>query len=146
VVDAGAGLKDSVTGAGAAAVGAAAVGVGAGAAAVSGAVAGQGRVVMVPYNSREALVRWDMAEAVRDQLRDQGGTQLVLRLYDVTDMDATDTLLPTFEQFDVDDTIKEQRILIPHRDRTYMTVLGYLTRSGGFLEVSRSESVQIPTA
>jgi phosphate transport system substrate-binding protein len=147
VGDVGMGLKDGVTGVTGAAIGAAAAGVGAVGATVGNAFGvNQGRVVMVPYNSREALVRWDIAEAVRDQLRDQGGTQLVLRLYDVTDMDATDTLLPTFEQFDVDDTIKEQRILIPQRDRTYMTILGYLTRSGGFLEVSRSESVQIPTA
>jgi phosphate transport system substrate-binding protein len=70
----------------------------------------------------------------------------VLRLYDVTDMDSTTVGLPTFEQFDVDEMAQEQRILIPQRDRTYMTVLGYLTRSGGFLEVSRSDSVQIPAA
>ncbi len=134
-------LKDGVTGA----AGATVAGLGAAGAAVGSAVGiGSGRVVMVPYNSREALVRWEMGANAQEKLRQQGGTQLVLRLYDVTDMDATDTLLSTFEQFDVDEATQEQRILIPQRDRAYLTVLGYLTRSGGFLEVSRSASVQIP--
>jgi phosphate transport system substrate-binding protein len=134
-------LKDGVTGA----AGATVAGIGAAGAAVGSAVGiGSGRVVMVPYNSREALVRWEMGANAQEKLRQQGGTQLVLRLYDVTDMDATDTLLSTYEQFDVDEASLEQRILIPQRDRAYLTVLGYLTRSGGFLEVSRSESVQIP--
>jgi phosphate transport system substrate-binding protein len=134
-------LKDGVTGA----AGATVAGIGAAGAAVGSAVGiGSGRVVMVPYNSREALVRWEMGANAQEKLRQQGGTQLVLRLYDVTDMDVTDTLLSTFEQFDVDEASLEQRILIPQRDRAYLTVLGYLTRSGGFLEVSRSESVQIP--
>jgi phosphate transport system substrate-binding protein len=134
-------LKDGVTGA----AGATVAGLGAAGAAVGSAVGiGSGRVVMVPYNSREALVRWEMGANAQEKLRQQGGTQLVLRLYDVTDMDVTDTLLSTFEQFDVDEATQEQRILIPQRDRAYLTVLGYLTRSGGFLEVSRSESVQIP--
>jgi phosphate transport system substrate-binding protein len=133
-------LKDGVTGA----AGATVAGLGAVGAAVGGAIGGGGRVVMVPYNSREALVRWQMNADTQEKLRQQGGNQLVLRLYDVTDMDSTDRLLSTFEQFDVDEASQEQRILIPQRDRAYMTVLGYLTRSGGFLEVSRSESVQIP--
>jgi phosphate transport system substrate-binding protein len=134
-------LKDGVSGA----AGATVAGLGAAGAAIGSTIgASAGRVVMVPYNSREALVRWEMSANAQEKLRQQGGNQLVLRLYDVTDMDSTETLLSTFEQFDVDEASQEQRILIPQRDRAYMTVLGYLTRSGGFLEVSRSESVQIP--
>jgi phosphate transport system substrate-binding protein len=138
--DVGGQLKDGVTGA----AGATMAGLGAAGAAIGATIPGAGRVVMVPYNSREALVRWEMSANAQAKLRQQGGNQLVLRLYDVTDMDSTETLLSTFEQFDVDEASQEQRILIPQRDRTYLTVLGYLTRSGGFLEVSRSESVQIP--
>ncbi len=134
-------IKDGVTGA----AGATVAGLGSAGAAIGSTIgASAGRVVMVPYNSREALVRWEISANAREKLRQQGGNQLVLRLYDVTDMDSTETLLSTFEQFDVDGASQEQRILIPQRDRAYMTVLGYLTRSGGFLEVSRSESVQIP--
>jgi phosphate transport system substrate-binding protein len=140
-------LKDSIANTGAAAMaagGAAAAGTGA---AIGGVFNnGKSRVVMVPYNSREALVRWELDKTSEDQVRNQGGNQLVLRLYDVTNVDVNSQDLPTFEQFDVDELKKEQRILIPQRDRTYMTVLGYLTRSGGFLELSRSAVVQIPTA
>lgn len=141
--DVGGQIKDGVG-----AAGATAAGVGAAAIAGVGAAlkSGTGRVVMVPYNSREALVRWEMDEAAKSEVRSLGGTQLVLRLYDVTDMDETTADLPNFEQFDLDEAAQEQRILIPQRDRTYMTVLGYLSRSGGFLEVSRSESVQIPAS
>ncbi len=104
------------------------------------------RIVMRPHNQREVLVRWEIDSVAQDKFRSQGGTQLVLRLYDVTDMDITSTdLPPIFQQFDMDVTAREQRVEISQSDRTYMTILGYLTRSGGFLEVSRSNSVQIPT-
>jgi ABC-type phosphate transport system substrate-binding protein len=139
-------LKDSIadTGAAAMAAGGATI-VGAGAA-VGSVFSGTGRVIMVPYNSREALVRWEMDSRAQEQMQNQGGNQLVLRLYDVTDIDVNSQDLPQFEQFDVDAAKDEQRILIPQRNRTYMTILGYLTRSGGFLEVSRSAVVQIPAA
>jgi phosphate transport system substrate-binding protein len=143
VADVGDQLKDRVVGTANLTTAAIATG---DAAAVNPVISDSGRVAMVPYNSREALVRWEMDTVAQDNFRTQGGTQLVLRLYDVTDMDSTTVGLPTFEQFDVDEMAQEQRILIPQRDRTYMTVLGYLTRSGGFLEVSRSDSVQIPAA
>ncbi len=139
-------LKDSIADTGAAAMAAGGAAVAGTGAAIGGVFSGTGRVVMVPYNSREALVRWEMDARAQDQMRAQGGNQLVLRLYDVTDMDINSQDLPQFEQFDVDATQQEQRILIPQRNRTYMTILGYLTRSGGFLEVSRSAVVQIPAA
>jgi phosphate transport system substrate-binding protein len=142
VADAAGNVADS--GAAKFAAGTAAV---AGAGAVIGsAITGAGRINLVPYNSREALVRWDLDDRAQDRFRDQGGNQMVLRLYDVTDLAGNPTDLPTYEQFDVDANAKEQRILIPQRNRKYLTILGYLTRSGGFLEVARSESVQIPAA
>jgi phosphate transport system substrate-binding protein len=142
VADAAGNVADS--GAAKFAAGTAAV-AGAGAA-IGSAITGAGRISLVPYNSREALVRWDLDDRAQDRFRDQGGNQMVLRLYDVTDLAGNPTDLPTYEQFDVDAAAKEQRILIPQRNRKYLTILGYLTRSGGFLEVARSESVQIPAA
>jgi hypothetical protein len=128
-------------------VGAAAVGT---AAAVGGAAAGAGaflagdrnHIILVPYNSREALVKWEVDAKDLETIQARGGNQLVLRLYDVTEQQDP----PTFQQFDLDEAIREQRIMIPQRNRTYVTALGYLTRSGNFLEMARSESVRIPSA
>jgi phosphate transport system substrate-binding protein len=139
-------VKDSIANTGAAAMAAGGAAVAGTGAAVGSVFSGSGRVVMVPYNSREALVRWELDARAQEQMRGQGGNQLVLRLYDVTDMDAISRDLPTFEQFDVDEAKQEQRILIPQRNRKYLSVLGYLTRAGGFMEVARSAEVQIPSA
>jgi hypothetical protein len=139
-------VKDSIANTGAAAMAAGGAAVAGAGAAVGSVFSGSGRVVMVPYNSREALVRWELDARAQEQMRGQGGNQLVLRLYDVTDLDASSRDLPTFEQFDVDETKQEQRILIPQRNRKYLSVLGYLTRAGGFMEVARSAEVQIPSA
>jgi ABC-type phosphate transport system substrate-binding protein len=107
---------------------------------------GPGQVVLVPYGSREALVRWEIAPETQQNFHAQGSNQLVLRLFDVTDQDSETESLPTFQQFDLDDAGHEQRIMIPQQDRTYLAALGYLTRLGEFVEVARSGSVQIPTA
>jgi ABC-type phosphate transport system substrate-binding protein len=145
-VDAGEGAVDAAgkvkDGVGAAAVGTAA--------AVGGAAAGAGaflagdrnHIILVPYNSREALVKWEVDAKDLETIQARGGNQLVLRLYDVTEQQDP----PTFQQFDLDEAIREQRIMIPQRNRTYVTALGYLTRSGNFLEMARSESVRIPSA
>jgi ABC-type phosphate transport system substrate-binding protein len=145
-VDAGEGALDAAgkvkDGVGAAAVGTAA--------AVGGAAAGAGdflagdrnHIILVPYNSREALVKWEVDGKDLETIQARGGNQLVLRLYDVTEQQDP----PTFQQFDLDEAIREQRIMIPQRNRTYVTALGYLTRSGNFLEMARSESVRIPSA
>jgi ABC-type phosphate transport system substrate-binding protein len=145
-VDAGEGAWDAAgkvkDGLGVAAVGTAA--------AVGGAAAGAGaflagdrnHIILVPYNSREALVKWEVDGKDLETIQARGGNQLVLRLYDVTEQQDP----PTFQQFDLDESIREQRIMIPQRNRTYVTALGYLTRSGNFLEMARSESVRIPSA
>jgi hypothetical protein len=126
-----------------------AAGVGRNATAVAGAagafLTGPGQVVLIPYNNREALVRWEIAPEAQQNFHDQGSNQLVLRLFDVTDQDPDTDTLPRFQQFDLDDTSQEQRIMIPQQDRTYLAALGYLTRVGEFLEVARSGSVQVPT-
>ncbi|NJM48892.1 MAG: DUF4912 domain-containing protein [Alkalinema sp. RU_4_3] len=149
-VDAGEGALDAAgkvkDGVGAAAVGtAAAVGgaaAGAGAAASSFLAGDRNHIILVPYNSREALVKWEVDAKDLETIQARGGNQLVLRLYDVTEQQDP----PTFQQFDLDESIREQRIMIPQRNRTYVTALGYLTRSGNFLEMARSESVRIPSA
>ncbi len=131
-------LKD---GAGNVVAGGAAAVVGAGAAAGAFLGGDRNNIVLVPYNSREALVRWEVDQKDLETIQARGGNQLVLRLYDVTEQQDP----PTFQQFDLDEKIREQRIMIPQRNRTYVTALGYLTRSGNFLEMARSESVRIPS-
>jgi Caspase domain/Domain of unknown function (DUF4912) len=104
------------------------------------------RVFMVPYNSREALVRWEIEALTRKHIISDRNNGLVLRLYDVTGTNPKDVLLLTFEQWEVDKTAQEQRILMPSRDyRDYMIIMGYLNCSGDFLEVSRSDPTPFPS-
>ncbi len=145
-VDAGEGALDAAgkvkDGVGAAAISTAAAVGGAAAGAGSFLAGDRNHIILVPYNSREALVKWEVDAKDLETIQARGGNQLVLRLYDVTEQQDP----PTFQQFDLDESIREQRIMIPQRNRTYVTALGYLTRSGNFLEMARSESVRIPSA
>lgn len=100
-------------------------------------------IIVFPYNSREALVRWTINFQTHKYRIQSDGYSFVLRLYDITEINSKDVLPPTFEQFDADESAQEQRILIPKSGRRYMVVMGYLTRSGAFLKISRSATVLI---
>jgi hypothetical protein len=92
-------------------------------------------VVLAHYSARTALICWDID---RDDFREEllrEKTQLVLRLYDVT----TNPGPSTFFQFDLDESIHEQQIIIPKRNCVYTAALGFLMHSGSFLEMTQSK-------
>jgi diadenosine tetraphosphatase ApaH/serine/threonine PP2A family protein phosphatase len=49
---------------------------------------GESRIVLMPRDPQWAYVYWDVPNEQKEELRRQGGQQLVLRLYDVTDIDS----------------------------------------------------------
>ena len=50
----------------------------------TGLVGDRSSIVIAPQNAREAVVRWQLTEVQKRDVKQQGGRDFALRLYDVT--------------------------------------------------------------
>ncbi len=101
------------------------------------------RIVLTPRNSKSAYAYWEVPESAKEELKQRGGKKLVTRLYDVTDIDLDTTPPHRTEQFDASETDPDLHLPIPEADRDYLVELGYITDSGEWLPLCRSESVRV---
>jgi phosphate transport system substrate-binding protein len=116
----------------------------------------ESRLILTPRNCREAYAYWEVPESVFDRLHEQGGRDLVLRLYDVTDLGDTIDLgdasnLETehqtphsLKEFACDATMPDRHVPIALDNRDYMAELGYVTAKGNWLSIARSAHVHVP--
>ena len=105
-----------------------------------------GRIVLLPGNSQWAYVYWDISHDDKQAARQQGGVRLALRLSDVTDIELDHHPPHALQQYDCDELAREWYLPIPVSDRNYLVEMGYLTASGGWIRLARSQSVRIPPA
>lgn len=143
VTQAGAGV--AAAGLGAAAATGAAIG-GTADAAKSRLVGDRASIVIVPQNSREAVVRWQISEAQKRDAKQQGGQDLALRLYDVTGIDPNREVLENFYQYDCNELTQELRIEVPVPGRDYVVEVGYVDRASEWYGISRSLPVHVASA
>jgi phosphate transport system substrate-binding protein len=143
---------------GAGAIGAGAVGMAAaGAGAVGMAAAGaadtdlgvaavphNSRIVLTPRNCRDAYAYWEVTDAHRTLLKQQGGNQLTLRLYDVTDIDLYYQAPHSVHEFLCGEDDQDLQIPIPTDNRDYLVELGYTTADHRWLPLARSLHVRVP--
>ncbi|MGA7932840.1 MAG: extracellular solute-binding protein [Kovacikia sp.] len=110
------------------------------------AVAGvaEGRLILVPYNCRDAYAYWEVSETTHAAYRRQGGEKLVVRLYDVTDIDLDRQNAHSIQDFVSDGRSPDLHIPIQVDNRDYLAELGYVTRDHRWLPIARSESVRVP--
>jgi ABC-type phosphate transport system substrate-binding protein len=107
---------------------------------------GESRIVLMPRDPQWAYAYWDVPNEHRLELRNQGGQNLVLRLYDVTDIDLAYQSPHSLQQFECDEMARDWYLPIPLSDRDYITEIGYITGDGRWLMLARSQSVRIPPA
>lgn len=135
-------LGDSAASLGAATVGAGMAAVGTAAATLGDRTptpeTQESRIILVPRNAHDAYVYWEVAEAHKAALRQQGGQKLMLRLYDVTDLDPNQNQPLRFQQFECSEEQQEFPITVPSSDRDYQVELGYLTADNHWLSLARS--------
>jgi phosphate transport system substrate-binding protein len=123
-----------------------------GAAAVAGAAAKtrDSRIVLTPRNPNEGYAYWEIPERVKEDLRREGKRGMKLRLYDVTDVDGIDGInLPNQNQTLVGEYNCQERetdlhVGIPASNRDYVAEIGYENSDDTWLQVARSEKVQVP--
>ena len=88
--------------------------------------------------------RWDLPQADIDAVKQQGGVQLQLRVYDVTDVDLHTQSLDNIQQYDCDESTPELRVSIPQGDRNYASAIGYVTDDEQWLPLCCSDAVYVP--
>ena len=102
------------------------------------------RIILTPRTCREAYAYWEVDEAHKTALKQQGGNQLALRLYEVTDIDLYYQAPHSVHEFACDEEAADLHIPIPTDDRDYIAELGYITDEHRWLPLARSPHVRVP--
>ncbi|MEO1428699.1 MAG: DUF4912 domain-containing protein, partial [Cyanobacteria bacterium J06633_8] len=107
------------------------------------AVPGESNILLANRTPKWAYASWNIAPADREAMQNQGANQLVLRLYDVTNLDLSYQSPKLVQQYECEETVSHRYVAIPNTDRDYITEIGYLTKDKDWLLVSRSPIVRV---
>ncbi len=105
---------------------------------------GESRIVLLPRDPQWAYAYWDAPDEHKQQLRSQGGSRLVLRFYDVTDVNLDHQSPHSLQQYECGEVAREWYLPVPVSDREYTVEIGYVCDDGRWLALSRSAPVRIP--
>lgn len=105
---------------------------------------GESRVVIMPRDPQWAYTYWDVPNEHKEDLRRQGGQQLALRLYDVTDISIDYQSPHSVQEYPCDELAREWYLPIPVSDRDYTVDMGYRCADGRWLMLARSAPVRVP--
>jgi len=105
---------------------------------------GESRIVLLPRDPKWAYAYWDIPFEHKQALREQGGQRLMLRLYDVTDVDQGSQAAHGMQQSDCDEMARSWYVEIPVSDRDYTAEIGYLTADDRWLVLARSAPMRVP--
>lgn len=105
---------------------------------------GESRIVLMPRDPQWAYSYWDVSNEHKEELRRQGGQQLALRIYDITDIDLNSQAPHNVQEYLCDEMAREWYVPIPVGDRDYLVDIGYRCADGRWLVLARSSSVRIP--
>jgi uncharacterized protein len=105
---------------------------------------GESRIVLLPRDPQWAYAYWDITHERKEEMRSQGGQQLALRLYDVTDIDMEYQSPHSIQEYPLDEMAREWYLSIPVSDREYLLDIGYRCADGRWLVLARSAEIRIP--
>lgn len=105
---------------------------------------GESRVVLMPRDPEWAYTYWDVPNERKEEMRRQGGQQLALRIYDVTDIDLNSQSPHSIQEYPCDELAREWYVPIPVSDRDYAIDIGYRCADGRWLVLARSAEVRVP--
>jgi hypothetical protein len=105
---------------------------------------GESRIVLMPRDPQWAYAYWDVPNAHKEELRRQGGQQLALRVYDVTDIDINHQAPHSVQEYLCDEMAREWYLPVPVSDRNYVADIGYRCADGRWLVLARSAPITVP--
>ncbi len=105
---------------------------------------GESRIVLMPRDPQWAYAYWDIPNDHKEDLRRQGGQQLALRIYDVTDISLEYQSPHGIQEYPCDELAREWYLPMPVSDRDYVVDIGYRCADGRWLVLARSAQVRVP--
>ncbi len=105
---------------------------------------GESRIVLMPRDPQWSYTYWDIPNEHKEELRRQGGQQLALRIYDVTDINLDSQSPHSLQEYPCDELAREWYLPIPVSDRDYVIDIGYRCADGRWLILARSARVHVP--
>ncbi|MBD2038954.1 DUF4912 domain-containing protein [Leptolyngbya sp. FACHB-321] len=105
---------------------------------------GESRIVLMPRDPQWAYTYWDIPNEQKEALRHQGGQQIALRLYDVTNVNLAYQSPHSIQEYPSDELAREWYLPIPVSDRDYVVDIGYRCADGRWLVLARSAPVRVP--
>ena len=100
-------------------------------------------ILLTPHTYTSADVSWEISETKKAALHQQGGSQLVVRLYDVTGIDLSYESPQLVQQYECEETASERFVEIPVSDRDYIAEIGYVADGARWLFIARSALVRV---
>jgi uncharacterized protein len=104
----------------------------------------ESKIVLLPRDPQWAYAYWDITTEHKQELRAQGGQQLALRLYDVTDINMGLQSPHSIQEYPLDEMAREWYLSIPVSDREYLLDIGFRCADGRWLMLARSAEIRIP--
>jgi hypothetical protein len=98
----------------------------------------------MPRDPQWSYAYWDVPNEHKEELRRQGGQQIALRLYDVTDINLEYQAPHNVQEYLCDELAREWYLPIPVSDRDYVIDIGYRCFDGRWLVLARSAPVRVP--
>ncbi|MEH2001967.1 MAG: DUF4912 domain-containing protein [Nostoc sp.] len=105
---------------------------------------GDSRIVLLPRDPQWAYTYWDIPNEHKQELRRQGGQQLALRIYDVSEINIEYQSPHSIQEYPADELAREWYLPVPVSDRDYVIDIGYRAADGRWLILARSTRVHIP--
>ncbi|KJH69882.1 DUF4912 domain-containing protein [Aliterella atlantica] len=105
---------------------------------------GESRIVLMPRDPQWSYTYWDIPNEHKEEMRRQGGQQLALRIYDVTDINIEYQSPHSIQEYPCDELAREWYLPIPVSDRDYVVDIGYRCPDGRWLVLARSIPVHVP--
>ncbi|MEH2251622.1 DUF4912 domain-containing protein [Nostoc sp.] len=109
----------------------------------------QSSILLTPHTYTSADVSWEISETKKAAMRQQGGSQLVVRLYDVTGTDLSYQTPHLVQQYESEETAHDRLVDIPVTDRDYIAEIGYVADGDAYggklrwLFIARSAIVRV---
>ncbi len=105
---------------------------------------GESRIVLMPRDPQWAYTYWDIPNGHKEDSRRQGGQQLALRIYDVTEINLEYQSPHSIQEYPCDELAREWYLPLPVSDRDYIVDIGYRCADGRWLVLARSAPVHVP--
>ncbi|MEO1446554.1 MAG: DUF4912 domain-containing protein [Cyanobacteria bacterium J06635_11] len=105
---------------------------------------GTSQIILLPRDPQWAYAYWDISNEHKEELRQQGGQRLMIRLYDVTEIDQAHQTPHSMQQHECHEMARSWYLEVPVSDRDYSVEIGYLTGDDRWLMLARSAPIRVP--